>query len=640
MITQTSQIDEIFQSFLENLDEKFNKEKIKKAYEFAKIAHQDQKRKSGEPFLIHPLKVAQICYSYGLDETSIISALLHDIIEDSTITKNKIKEEFGSEVETIVDGLTKIKIYGEKNKEKEDLNFLKKILLTSTKDIRVLMIKLCDVLHNIKTAQFLPLEKRKAYAIKSLFIFAPIAQKIGIYSLKWKIEDFAFKFTDPSSYNYIKKKINMKRKKREKILNIAVEEIKNILIANKITDALILPRPKNFFSIYRKIQNKNKKYEEIDDLNAIRIITKNKKECYEILGIIHNNFKFITQRYKDYITNPKPNGYQSIHTIIYSKTINSTIEIQIRTENMHKIAEFGIAAYWKYKDMVEDKKFERKISWLREIFLWEKEHQNEKDFLKFLKFDLFEQEIMAFTPKNDIIILPEGSTALDFAYAVHTNIGNHAQKAKINNTLSLLNIKIKNSDKVEIITNKNINPTEKWLKMVKSTKAKAKIRDAIKIKHSGKINNKKSPASFEKLKNRIKIPKNHSQIRKAHCCSFAHKDDITGILTKDKILIIHNAKCKNSIFAPQKKIPLFWEEENYQKTTISLNLKDRIGIMIDILNIFFELKTNILELKQKTFRNNDIEIKITINKDSNLEELTKKLKILENLIHIEIQDTE
>lgn len=638
MIQTIDELDIEFETFLTSL--KKNKDisikNVRIAYEFAKKAHEGQKRYTGEPFIMHPVEVAKIVFDYGLDEASIISALIHDVVEDTKITLKDVKDNFGEEVEILVDGLTKIHIFTE-NREEKSVEALRKILLSSAKDIRVLIIKLCDRLHNLRTIETLPEARRERIAKETLNIYVPIAQKIGISSIKWELEDLAFKYQNNEMYQLIRTKINLKRIEREAIVKKAVDEIKLVLESNNIKNVLVLGRPKNFFSIYKKIKDKAKTFEDIYDLYAIRIITKNIGECYTVLGVLHENFQAFPNRLKDYIANPKANGYQSIHTDIFSRSINFPVEVQIRTEDMHKLAEYGIAAHWKYKNLKEDKKFEKKISWLREVLQWEKENQDNVEFLHLLKYDFFQDEIFSFTPKNDLIFLPEGSSVLDFAYAVHTEIGSKAYKAKVNGAYATIDKVLKNGDIVEIITQNSVKPSDKWLKFVKTTKAKVKIRDQINLKF--KKNHKydeNDEIGFEQLKTKLSRVNEFKKVRKAGCCSIEYGDQIVGVLGKNSELVIHNSSCDNAKYTLSKKIPISWIQEKQKEVDINMVLKDRFGILIDILNIFSEFNLNVSKLNTKVQKDGSVRMDMKVLDGPYMDKLVEKLKNLDSVEFVKI----
>lgn len=634
MLKDLKSINEEFEIFLNKISKEYDKEVIKKAYEFSKKAHAFQHRKTGEPFIMHPLEVAKIVYDLGMDEPSIVAAFLHDVVEDTEMTLEDIRKEFGTEVESIVDGLTKITEFGRK-KEDLQIDALRKILLASAKDIRVLIVKLCDRLHNMRTLGQLKEEKQQRIANETLHIYVPIAQKTGLYSIKWELEDLAFKYRNPDMYQFIKNKINLKRAEREQIVGKAVQELKDILSLNDIDNAIVLGRPKNFYSIYKKIKNKAKSFEDILDLYAIRVIAKSISECYTILGVLHDQFQAFPDRLKDYITNPKANGYQSIHTVIYSRSIKCPVEIQIRTEEMHKLAEFGIAAHWRYKSLKEDKKFEKKISWLREVLQWEKEHKDNDDFLNLLKFDFFEDEIFVFTPKNDVILLPESSTVLDFAYAIHTEIGNKAYRAKINGSISTIDKKLKSGDIVEIITNPSVKPSDKWLKIVKTTKAKIKIRDSLNLKLANKRDEEEYEEHFEKLKEKIIRAKEFKKIRKAGCCKIEYGEQIVGVIGKGNEMVVHNASCENAKYTVNEKLPLRWVEDTNKEITLLLHLKDRFGILMDILSIFSEFNLNVSKLNTKVNKDGSVKMTISVLDGPYILALIEKLKELDSVSNVQ-----
>lgn len=634
MENDLNSINRDFEKFLKSLPEDFDKVMIKKSFEYAKKAHLYQKRKSGEPFVAHPVEVAKIVYELGLDSISVSSALLHDVVEDTDLLLSDIRNEFGEEVEMIVDGLTKITSFGRKSEE-ANVEALRKILLASAKDIRILIIKLADRLHNMRTIGDLSGERQTRISNETLTIYVPIAQKIGMYSLKWELEDLSLKYRDPEMYQFIKKKLNMKRTEREDIVKLAVDEIKEILALNNI-DSIVLGRPKNFYSIYKKIRNKARSFEDIHDLYAIRVIVNDIGSCYSVLGVLHDKLQAFPNKLKDYISTAKSNGYQSIHTVVYSKKIKSPVEVQIRTEDMHKLAEFGIAAHWRYKNIKEDRKFEKKISWLREILEWEKEHKDNHEFLKLLKFDFFEDEIFVFTPKNDVILLPENSTVLDFAFAVHTEVGTKAYKAKVNGVISTIDKVLKSGDIIEVVTNKSAKPSEKWLRFVRTNKARIKIRQSLNLKHSGKQSTEVDVGLFEKLMGKITRVEDYKKVRKAGCCKFEYGDQIVGVVGKFKELVVHNASCENAKFTLNKKIQLRWKEEKEKQILITLIMKDKIGLLMDILNIFNKKNINMTSVNSKAFKNGDVKVEMTLLDGPYVEDLVEDLKKMDKAVQAKV----
>ncbi|WP_195970553.1 RelA/SpoT family protein [Clostridium thermobutyricum] len=457
-------------------------EKVKKAYEFAEKAHENQMRASGEPYITHPIDVAVILAELGMDTDTIIAGLLHDVIEDTEYTYDQVKDLFGEEVTNLVDGVTKLGKIKYKTKEEQQADNVRKMLLAMAKDIRVIIIKLADRLHNLRTLKYMSKEKRKIKAKETLEIYAPLAHRLGMSKIKWELEDISFRYLHEEEYYDLVAKIAEKRIEREEYIASIVEDLGNNL-ENAGIDADIDGRPKHFYSIYRKMVKKNKNIEQIFDLTAIRVLVNSVKDCYGVLGIVHTIYKPIPGRFKDYIAMPKPNMYQSLHTTVIGPQ-GKTFEIQIRTFEMHKTAEYGIAAHWKYKEGSEEKKemnFETKLAWLRDILEWQKETSDAEEFMEGFKIDLFSDEVFVFTPKGVVINLPSGSTPIDFAYRIHTDVGNRCVGAKVNGKIVPLDYNLRTGEIVEIITSKVANgPKMDWLNIAKSNQAKSKIRQWFK----------------------------------------------------------------------------------------------------------------------------------------------------------------
>ncbi|ENZ02137.1 RelA/SpoT family protein [Clostridium thermobutyricum] len=457
-------------------------EKVKKAYEFAEKAHENQMRASGEPYITHPIDVAVILAELGMDTDTIIAGLLHDVIEDTEYTYDQVKDLFGEEVTNLVDGVTKLGKIKYKTKEEQQADNVRKMLLAMAKDIRVIIIKLADRLHNLRTLKYMSKEKRKIKAKETLEIYAPLAHRLGMSKIKWELEDISFRYLHEEEYYDLVAKIAEKRIEREEYIASIVEDLGNNL-ENAGIDADIDGRPKHFYSIYRKMVKKNKNIEQIFDLTAIRVLVNSVKDCYGVLGIVHTIYKPIPGRFKDYIAMPKPNMYQSLHTTVIGPQ-GKTFEIQIRTFEMHKTAEYGIAAHWKYKEGSEEKKemnFETKLAWLRDILEWQKETSDAEEFMEGFKIDLFSDEVFVFTPKGVVINLPSGSTPIDFAYRIHTDVGNRCVGAKVNGKIVPLDYNLRTGEIVEIITSKVANgPKMDWFNIAKSNQAKSKIRQWFK----------------------------------------------------------------------------------------------------------------------------------------------------------------
>ncbi|KPU28018.1 (p)ppGpp synthetase [Caloranaerobacter sp. TR13] len=453
---------------------------VKKAYYFAETSHEGQYRVSGDKYFIHPYNVALILAELNMDTTTIAAGLLHDVVEDTEVTFDDIEREFGLEIRNLIDGVTKLRKLKFSSKQERQAENLRKMIIAMSKDIRVIIIKLADRLHNMRTLNYMSEAKKKEKALETIEIYAPIAHRLGISKIKWELEDLALRYLDPEGYYDLVEKVSMKRREREKYINTVIE-----LLSKKLDEmgikSEINGRPKHFYSIYRKMVYQNKTFEQIYDLTAIRVIVDSVKDCYGVLGIVHTMWKPIPGRFKDYIAMPKPNMYQSLHTTVIGPQ-GEPLEIQIRTWEMHRTAEYGIAAHWKYKEgITKSDDFDKKLSWLRQLLEWQNELKDPKEFMESLKIDLFTNEVFVFTPKGDVISLPAGSTPIDFAYRVHTAVGNNCIGAKVDGRIVPLDYKLKNGNIVEILTSANSNgPSRDWLKIVKSSHAKSKIRQWFK----------------------------------------------------------------------------------------------------------------------------------------------------------------
>ncbi|MGL4772446.1 MAG: RelA/SpoT family protein [Clostridium sp.] len=450
---------------------------IEKAFDFANESHKEQKRESGEPYIIHPLEVAGILVDLGMDTNTIAAGLLHDVLEDTECTYDKMVSIFNEEIANLVNGVTKLDKIEYKPKEEQQADNVRKMLLAMAKDIRVIIIKLADRLHNLRTLKFVSKDKQKKKAKETLDIYAPLAHRLGMSKLKWELEDLAFRYLHEEEYYDLVRQIAEKRVEREKYISEVINEITDKLEDSGI-DSDIDGRPKHFYSIYRKMVNKNKNIEQIFDLTAIRILVNSVKDCYGVLGIVHTIYKPIPGRFKDYIAMPKPNMYQSLHTTVIGPQ-GKTFEIQIRTFDMHKTAEYGIAAHWKYKEGENNSEvdFETKLAWLRDMLEWQKETSDAEEFMEGFKIDLFSDEIFVFTPKGVVINLSNGSTPIDFAYRIHTDVGNRCSGAKVNGKIVPLDYSLKTGEIVEIITSNSMKgPNMAWLNIAKTNQAKSKIR--------------------------------------------------------------------------------------------------------------------------------------------------------------------
>lgn len=458
---------------------------ITKAFNMAELHHRGQKRNSGEDYIIHPLNVALILADMNMDTQTIIAGLLHDTIEDTDVTYEDIKNDFGEEIANLVDGVTKLKKLNYKTKRENQAENIRKMVLAMAKDIRVIIVKLADRTHNMRTLEYMTEEKKHEKALETIEIYAPIADRLGMSRVKWELEDLSLRYLDPDNYYKLVDMVNKRRNEREDLINKLIEEISKSIKAIGIK-ADIHGRPKNFYSIYKKMIIKKKSFDEIYDLSAVRVLVEDIKDCYGVLGAVHTLYKPIPGRFKDYIAMPKLNKYQSLHTTVIDDN-GETFEVQIRTYEMHQTAEYGIAAHWKYKSGTnKSTSFDENLTWLRQLLEWQKDVNDPDDFMETLKIDFFADEVFVFTPRGDVINLPEGSTPIDFAYRIHSDVGNTCVGAKVNGRIVPLTYKLTSGNIVDVITNPNSGPSMDWMNIVKSPQARKKIGQYFKVKDRDK----------------------------------------------------------------------------------------------------------------------------------------------------------
>ena len=456
-----------------------NMDLVRRAYAFSEQAHREQRRKSGDPYFVHPCAVAVILADLMLDATTIAAGLLHDCVEDvECITTQTIREMFGQDVELLVDGVTKLSKLNFSSREEQQAESLRKMFLAMAKDIRVVLIKLADRLHNMRTLKYQKPERQVPIARETLDIYAPLAHRLGVYTIKWELEDLALRYIDPDGYYDLVAKVGMRREEREKLIASVTRQLQDSLRKTGIK-AEIEGRPKHFYSIYKKMKSQNKTFDQINDLIAIRVLVNTQQDCYYVLGVVHTLWPQVPGRFKDYISVPKANMYQSLHTTVVNQ--GRPFEVQIRTFEMHRTAEYGIAAHWRYKEGKQIDELDTKLSWLRRILDWQSEARDSSDFGELLKFDLFADEVFVFTPKGDVISLPRGATPLDFAYRIHSAVGNRCIGAKVNGRIVPLSSSLETGDFVEVMTSQaSHGPSRDWLNIVKTSEAKAKIRAWLK----------------------------------------------------------------------------------------------------------------------------------------------------------------
>jgi len=572
------------------------------AYEFAVQAHEGQLRKTGEPYINHPLETALILADLRLDIHTIQAALLHDVVEDcEEVTFDTVKEAFGEEVALLVDGVTKLGRIEFDTQTEQQSESMRKMLIAMAQDIRVILIKLADRLHNMRTLDALEPKKQIEKSRETMEIFAPLAHRLGISQIKWELEDLAFRHLDPEKYTEISQMVKQSRIERDIYTKRVMEEIQEALSEVGI-EGDIQGRPKHFNSIYQKMISKGRDFSEIYDLLALRIIVDNIKDVYGALGTVHNIYTPMPGRFKDYVAMPKFNMYQSLHTTVIGP-VGSPLEIQIRTTEMHRMAEYGVAAHWRYKEGTSAGSFDERLAWLRQMLEWQTELDDPSEFMEELKIDLFQEEVFVFTPRGDVKSLKRGATPLDFAFHIHTEVGFYCVGAKVNGAIVPLAYELQNGDRVEILTNKSTSPSRDWLNVVKTSSARSKIRSYFKkiereeglvpaepIKALPKA--EESVAIRPKKRNRrnagVKIEGlEHPLVKLARCCNPVPGDEIIGFVTRGRGVSVHRYVCPNAeslTRSPERIIDVQWDDDSQAIYQVEVLIKavDRLRLLHDV----------------------------------------------------------
>ncbi|MCU0640772.1 MAG: bifunctional (p)ppGpp synthetase/guanosine-3',5'-bis(diphosphate) 3'-pyrophosphohydrolase [Candidatus Margulisbacteria bacterium] len=605
---------------------------VEQAYAFAADVHKEHKRLSGDPYIAHPLAVAHILADLEQDPLTIAAAFLHDTVEDGDVTSEEIAAQFGPDVAKMVEGVTKLSQLSFTSREERQAENFRKMFVAMGEDYRIIVIKLADRLHNMQTLEPLSPAKQRETALETREIFAPLAHRMGMWRLKWQLEDLSFTYLEPEAYAQIRAKVAESRGDREAFINDFIARIRELLQKFQIK-AEVNGRAKHFYSIYRKMTDQRLEFEQIYDLTAVRIITDSVKECYNVLGVVHDAWKPIPGRFFDYIAMPKSNGYQSLHTTVVSET-GRPVEIQIRTKEMHRIAEYGVAAHWRYKEGVTDKALDQKIAWLRQMLDWQSELKDAKDFMDSLKIDLAAEEVFAFTPKGDVFGLTVGATPLDFAYRVHTQVGHRCVGARVNGKIVPLDAPLNNGDIVEIITGKKDAPSLDWLGLVKTTGARVKIKKWLKEQRGGETEAaplpvivKEEPPARKPLavrprtkgKSAVKVAGLENVLVKfSRCCYPIPGEEIVGFVTQGRGISVHKANCPNAVRqagADEKMVKVNWNPDAKQIYPVELEVEafDRVGIFKDILTKIADAGTNVSAAKVTTKRGSSAVLRLVVD---------------------------
>ena len=662
-------VELLFEAIAERFSEK-DQELIRRAYELAENKHKDQKRHSGAPYIIHPVNVAYILNELRQEPNVVAAGLLHDVIEDTAYSKDDMIRDFGKDITKLVEGVTKMS----KVKNKTRMNFesiaaenLRRMLMATAKDPRIIVIKLADKTHNMRTLQFHRPEKQKTIAQETLSIYAPLAGRLGVYKIKSELEDLAFQILEPEAYQDIKEKVAAKKAERDNFIETAKLIIKQRLAEINL-DVQIEGRSKHFYSIYKKMKDKDKNFDEINDLRAVRIITKEVRDCYGVFGVVHSIWTPVPGKFKDYIATPKTNQYQSLHTAVIGQDGRS-FEIQIRTADMNHIAEHGIAAHWAYKEGTNSKDVSMTAKWIERIRNWSESStdSDSKEFLEDLTHELHEDEVFVFTPKGDIYNFPKGSTILDYAFRIHTDVGIHAKGAKISGRMVPLRTELKSGDQIEVITDKKVKPSPIWLRIVRTSSAKQKLRqyfrkiqdetaNDVSVSYVAKLPNETVPeldlTTLKKLKPDKKKSKEKREIsivvagikdilvRLSSCCSPLPGDEIIGFITRGRGVTVHKSNCPVARNHSDKKriVTVRWDGVNNPvPVRIEVKAYDRQGIYLEMVESISRTETNILEAGASSAGEGTLLARFLIEIEhlDQLQEILDNIRAIKNIISAE-----
>ncbi len=562
---------EQYMAELTAINPKYDDSLIVKAFEIANKLHDGQLRKSGEPYIIHPIAVSKILANFGLDNETIIAGLLHDVVEDTEYTRDQLVQDFDEKIALLVDGVTKLGNIKYDSKEKQQAENFRKMFLAMSKDIRVLIIKLADRLHNMRTLEYMPTHKREEKALETLEIYAPLAGRLGIYSIKFELENLALKYLHPIEYKNLKEAVDEKTKNYEKNVDDLISSIDVLLNESNIPHD-IKGRSKHLYSIYKKMVVQHKALDEIFDLLAVRVLVPSVKDCYAVLGLVHSKWKPIPGRFKDYIAMPKPNMYQSLHTTVIRES-GEPFEIQIRTYEMHRVAEYGIAAHWKYKEgkSADGSEDEQKLAWLRQALEWQKEAEDSVQFLETMKMDLFDNQVFVFTPKGDVVELPAGSTPLDFAFKIHTDVGIKCVGAKVNGKMQSIDYELNNGDIIEIVTSANSSgPSMDWVNIAKSSQAKHKIKAWLRKANKDDDVDKGKDIIYSYIKRKGYEP--HQVVKNAYILKASKEFNFANV----NELYLQISRGGNIASKVGQKLIDYFEEDNKQKENADEILENKI----------------------------------------------------------------